>query len=76
MSGKVRGDNVEGDKLVRAGDDVPVVRSQLHREDCKLVALLREKKINVENFFFFSEKKVSTNDQQEEWLEHALRCEL
>jgi hypothetical protein len=39
LSGKVWSDNIEGDKLIWAGYDVPVVRCQLHRKDGKLMAL-------------------------------------
>ena len=38
LTSQIAGDHVEGDELVAAGDDVAIVRGELHRKDGKLVA--------------------------------------
>ena len=38
LTGQIAGDHVEGDELVAAGDDVAIVRGELHGKDGKLVA--------------------------------------
>ena len=38
LSGQIAGDHVKGDELVAAGDDVAIVRGELHGKDGKLVA--------------------------------------
>ena len=38
LTSQIAGDHVEGDELVAAGDDVAIVRGELHCKDGKLVA--------------------------------------
>ena len=38
LTSQIAGDHVEGDELVAAGDDVAIVRGELHGKDGKLVA--------------------------------------
>ena len=38
LASEVAGDHVKGDELVAAGDDVAIVRGELHGKDGKLVA--------------------------------------
>ena len=38
LTSQIAGDDVEGDEFVAAGDDVAIVRGELHGKDGKLVA--------------------------------------